>query len=111
MPECAWFFLSLIVTSSLFFLLGMLTHHSQQLCLWVTLRVSHLYSVDKSSDERWNGRLFMFKKSLPLYHVLTLTDVRETCSEREIMVGVALHDLLCAISLQHDLKIYTTSKI
>jgi len=30
----------------------------------------------------------MFKKSVPLYHVLTLTDVHETCSEREIMTGV-----------------------
>lgn len=46
MAECAWFFLSLIVTSSLFFLLAMLPHYSQQLCLGVTLQPSHLYSVD-----------------------------------------------------------------
>jgi len=39
------------------------------------------------------------------------TIVRETCPEREIMAGVTLHDLLYAISLQHDLKIYTTFKI
>jgi hypothetical protein len=47
----------------------------------------------KSSDERWNGRLFMFKKSLPLHHVVTLTGVHEACSKREIMAGVILHNL------------------
>lgn len=52
----------------------------------------------------------MFKKSLPLYHVLTLTDVHETCSEREIMAGVTT-DLLSVISLQYDFEIYTTFKI
>ena len=53
----------------------------------------------------------MFKKSLPLHHVVTLTDVREVCSKRKIVAGVILHDLLCAISLQLELKIYTTFKI
>jgi len=53
----------------------------------------------------------MFKKSWPLHHVVTLTDMHEACSKREIMAGVILHYLFCAISLQLDLKIYTTFKI